>query len=201
MAERMAHWEGVHTTKSIDDVSWWQPAESLWTDLITNNVGTDASVLDVGAGSGLLADQLLALGFSDVAVCDISTASLERVRTRLSDQVTYFVGDVTDLRTNRHFDVWFDRAVFHFLTDAHDIAGYRASLLRNTHPGSLAIIATFAEDGPKQCSGLDVARYSVDALAQAFAPECMLLHAERRVHTTPWGSEQPFSIVVLTRGA
>lgn len=208
MSSRSEHWQHVHATKVIDDVSWWQSPDALWTDLITAHAAPAATVIDVGAGSGMLADALAGLGFTDITVCDISNAALERTRERLGDSVAYLVGDVTSLDAHRTFDVWFDRAVFHFLTDPHDVDGYRASLVRSTHPGSIVIVATFAEDGPEQCSGLDVHRYTPAELANVFVsggettgqPEFTLLASERRVHITPWGTAQPFSVVVLARG-
>ena len=197
---REDHWEAVHTTKVMNDVSWWQDADALWIDLVTGlSVPRDAAVIDVGSGSGMLADTLLEAGYTNVTVCDISAASLQRVNERLADRVQYLVGDVTNLESGRTYDVWFDRAVFHFLTKEDDIAAYRDSLMKHTSPGAFAIIATFAEDGPEQCSGLDVHRYTQGALADTFAPEWHLIHSERRIHTTPWASEQPFSIVVLQR--
>lgn len=199
MSERTQHWQNVHTTKPVDDVSWWQSPDSLWLDLMTSRAEPTASVIDVGSGSGMLADELLAAGFTDVTLCDISPAALQRTEERLGDRVSYLVGDITDLHSGRRFDVWFDRAVFHFLTDGHDVDEYRASLLRNTEPGAFVIIATFAEDGPEQCSGLDVHRYTTAELAAAFAPECTVIHQERRVHTTPWGTDQPFSVVTMIR--
>lgn len=193
------HWQGVHTTKDINDVSWWQPADALWLDLITENAANTASVIDVGSGSGMLADELLRVGFTDVTCCDISAASLDRIRERLGERVRLLVGDVRDFDAGRGFDVWFDRAVFHFLTEETDIAAYVKTLNRHTKSGAIAIIATFAEDGPEQCSGLPVRRYSQDELATVFTDDWTMLASERRVHITPWDSEQPFSIVVLQR--
>ena len=193
------HWDGVFTTKAPDDVSWFQaePATSL--RLLRAYAPPPAAVVDVGAGAGVLPDRLLAGGWTDVTVLDVSAAALGIVGERLGERVTYVVGDVTTWRPERRYGAWHDRAVLHFLTSPADVARYVGVAAAAVAPGGVAVVATFAPDGPESCSGLPVARYDAAALAAAFAPAFGLEHAEREEHGTPWGAVQVFTWVVLRR--
>jgi SAM-dependent methyltransferase len=201
--QRAAHWEGVHAAKGAGEVSWWQEPDSLWLDLIEHaGVSPTDPVVDVGAGASMLVDALLEAGFTDVTVLDISASALDRVARRLGERaadVRLVAGDVTEFRAERPYVLWHDRAVFHFLTDPADRRAYRESLRANLAPGGLAVIAVFAPDGPENCSGLPVRRYDVPGLAREIGPGFTLVHGERRVHTTPWGAEQPFTVALLRR--
>ena len=204
------HWESVHATKDVDGVSWWQDDDAVWVDLVElTGAGKDAHIVDVGSGSSTLPDALLRRGHTDITLVDLSPTALARTRERLrathqhlDDHLRTITADVLELELARRADVWFDRAVFHFLTDPDDRAVYVASLRANLRPGGHAVVATFAADGPETCSGLPVSRYDVDALVEALdAGSWQLVAQQRRVHTTPWGSEQPFTVVVLHRPA
>ena len=193
------HWDGVFRTKPADGVSWHQaePATSL--RLLAAYAPPPAAVLDVGAGAGTLPDRLLAGGWPDVTVLDVAPSALALVRDRLGDAVSYVVADVTTWRPERTYGAWHDRAVFHFVTDPAARDAYAAVVAAAVAPGGVAVVATFAPDGPESCSGLPVTRYDADGLAaafgEAFAPE----HSEREEHVTPWGAVQPFTWVVLRR--
>jgi len=204
------HWETVHSTKATEGVSWWQDDDAVWVDLVERTgAGRHAHVVDVGSGSSTLVDALLERGYDDVTLVDLSPTALDRTRTRLrathpdlDARVHVVVADVLELELHRTADVWFDRAVFHFLTDAGDREVYAASLRSAIAPGGHAIVATFALDGPARCSDLPVQRYDADGLVAALGAQDWTLEAtERRVHTTPWGTEQPFTVVVLRRPA
>ena len=200
-----AHWESVHSTKAVDGVSWWQPEDELWLDLIDDlDLPRDDLVLDVGSGSSLLVDALLARGHRRLVAVDVSSAALERIRERVGSRpgVQLIAADVRTLRVEEPVELWHDRAVFHFLTDPADQGAYALSLRAALTPTGHVIVATFAPDGPDTCSGLPVQRYDADALAAAlgFAPDA-IIRSERRVHTTPWGTEQPFTVVVLANGS
>jgi trans-aconitate methyltransferase len=199
-----AHWESVHAAKGAGEVSWWQEPDSLWLDLIERaGVAPADPVVDVGAGASLLVDALLDAGFTDVTVLDLSTSALDRVARRLGPRgagVRLVAADVTGYRGGRPYALWHDRAVFHFLTEAADRAAYRESLLANLAPGGLAVLAVFAPDGPESCSGLPVRRYALAELVDELGPGFTLVHGERRVHTTPWGAEQPFTVALMRRG-
>lgn len=200
---RAAHWEGVHAEKGAGEVSWWQEPDSLWLDLIERaGVSPSQPVVDVGAGASLLVDALLDAGFTDVTVLDISASALDRVARRLGPRaasVRLVAADVTHYRGARPVALWHDRAVFHFLTDPADRRAYRESLRANLEPGGLAVIAVFAPDGPETCSGLPVRRYDLPGLVHEIGPGFTLVHGQRRVHTTPWGAEQPFTAALLRR--
>jgi SAM-dependent methyltransferase len=196
-----AHWESVHTTKPVDGVSWWQPSEDLWLDLIDDlDPAPDDLILDVGSGSSLLVDALLARGHRRLAAVDVSPSALARIRGRVGSApgVDLIAADVRTLRLEAPVAIWHDRAVFHFLIDPADQRAYAESVRAALAPGGHVIVATFAPDGPQTCSGLPVQRYDPATLADALGFAARdIVRSERRVHTTPWGSDQPFTVVVL----
>jgi SAM-dependent methyltransferase len=196
-----AHWESVHSTKPVDGVSWWQPEDELWLDLIEDlHHAPDDLILDVGSGSSLLVDALLARGHRRVAAVDVSAAALERIRGRVGHEpgVELIAADVRTLRLGAPVALWHDRAVFHFLTDPADQRAYAESVRAAVGPESHVIVATFAPDGPQTCSGLPVQRYDPDGLAAALGFRSQdIVRSEHRIHVTPWGTQQPFTVVVL----
>jgi trans-aconitate methyltransferase len=198
------HWEGIYRTRGPDSLSWYQPVPTTALNWI-DGLGLDphAPVVDVGAGASALVDGLLDRGHRDVTALDISAAALRTARDRLGDrapQVRWVVGDLLAWTPPRHFALWHDRAVFHFLTAAADRSRYRDLLLDALDERGYALIATFAPDGPTHCSGLPVARWAADALAAVFAPDLTVVRTGREVHRTPTGAEQPFTWVLLRRG-
>lgn len=191
------HWEQVYATKPATGVSWFQVHARQSMQLI-RQTGADrqAAIIDVGGGASTLADDLLAAGYSNLIVLDLSGAALTASRERLgplADRISWVVGDITRIELPRHaFDVWHDRAVFHFLTAREDREAYVRAVLRAVKPGGHVIVATFAEDGPQQCSGLPVMRYSADGLHAEFGAPFTLLQQEREEHHTPFGAVQKF---------
>ncbi len=171
---RQAHWQNVYTRKSENEVSWFQenPAPSL--ELIAQVGATPASaIIDIGGGASRLVDNLIDRGFDDVTVLDLSEAALEAAKARLgtrADQVHWIVADATIWEPQKAYDIWHDRAAFHFLTEEGDRAAYLARLERAVKVGGYAIIATFALDGPERCSGLPVVRYDPASLGQTLGP-------------------------------
>jgi trans-aconitate methyltransferase len=202
-AGRQSHWENVYASKGENEVSWFQenPAPSL--ALIAEIGATPASaIIDVGGGASRLVDHLIEQGFRDVTVLDLSAAALEAAKARLGDRADkahWRVADATTWEPSRRYDVWHDRAAFHFLTEARDRDGYLARLKQALKIGGHAIIATFAPDGPEKCSGLPVMRYDAARLAQTLGSGFTLLHSERNEHATPWGSQQLFQFSVFQR--
>ncbi len=201
---RQEHWDKVYASKGEKELTWFQenPAPSL--DLIAKTGATAASsVIDVGGGASRLVDALIAKGFRAVAVLDLSEAALVAAKARLggrADQVEWIVADVTAWEPQAAaYDVWHDRAAFHFLTEERDRAAYVARLSRAVKPGGHAIIATFAPDGPERCSGLPVARYDAQSLARAMGDAFQLVETLRDVHRTPRGSEQSFQFSLFRR--
>ena len=191
------HWEQVYTTKGANSVSWFQEHAQQSLQLIRQTgVQKDAGIIDVGGGASTLVDDLLADGYSNVAVLDLSEAALAAAKQRLggrTQQVSWLVGDITQVNLPRHaYAVWHDRAVFHFLTTAEEREAYVRAVLRAVRPGGHVIVATFAEDGPERCSGLPVVRYSADGLHAQFGAPFTLLRHEREEHHTPAGTVQKF---------
>jgi SAM-dependent methyltransferase len=200
---RRTHWETVYATKAENEVSWFQdnPAPSLEAIALTGATPA-SSIIDIGGGASRLVDHLLAQGFVDVSVLDLSAAALDTAKARLGTQAAkarWIVADVTAWQPPASYDIWHDRAAFHFLTDANDRAAYVACLKRGLKPGGHAIIATFALDGPERCSGLPVMRYDAESLRRALGREFRLLQTQRHEHPTPWGSRQVFQFSVFRR--
>ena len=200
---RQAHWENVYATKGENEVSWFQqsPAPSL--ELIVQ-VGavSNSAIIDIGGGASRLVDHLVDQGFADVTVLDLSSAALETARARLgarAGRVHWLVADATIWEPVKRYDIWHDRAAFHFLTDEKDRAAYIERLTRGLKAGGHAIIATFALDGPEKCSGLPVARYDAARLGQTLGPGFRLVHTRQHAHATPWDSRQHFQFSVFQR--
>jgi len=197
------HWDAVYTTKATDDVSWFQSEPVTSLRLLRTWARPGGSVVDVGAGTSPLVDRLVEAGRDDVTLLDVSTEALDAVRRRLGDRagaVRFAVADVRTWNPRRTFDVWHDRAVFHFLVDPADRQAYVDQASAAVAPGGMVVLATFAADGPTSCSGLPTARYDAAALTALFAPAFALEHAERQEHVTPWGTVQPFTWVVFPTG-
>lgn len=191
------HWDDVYRRKGPQDVSWFQPRLGVSLALI-EKIGLEPSsrVIDVGGGTSTLVDDLLSRGFADLTVLDISDQALAATRERLgaaADAVTWLAADVTAAELpDAHYDLWHDRAVFHFLTDEAARRRYVALAQRALKPGGHIIVATFGVHGPEQCSGLDVVRYDPDGLHAEFGAPFRKMEQREESHTTPWGAEQEF---------
>ena len=204
-ASRQSHWENVYTTKGENEVSWYQQSPAPSFELIMQAGATHASaIIDIGGGASRLVDHLVDHGFEDITVLDLSAAALEAARRRLesrADRVHWIVADATAWEPVKAYDIWHDRAAFHFLTDENDRAAYIARLTKGVRAGGHAIIGTFALDGPEKCSGLPVARYDSASLTLALGSEFRLVDTRRHEHATPWGSRQMFQFSVFRREA
>lgn len=199
--DRGSHWEGVYASKPATEVSWFEPTPATSLRLVLTD-GVPSTVIDVGAGASLLADALLDAGVDHVTLVDLSLSALALVSARLDERandVTTVAADVLTFELGESFDVWHDRAVFHFLTDAADRAAYVGKAAAHVRPGGLLVVGTFAEDGPEQCSGLPTQRYDAASLAAEFGEVFALVNSERIEHHTPWDTVQPFTWVVLRR--
>lgn len=192
-----AHWEKVYGSRAIDAVSWYQEHAGRSMDLIRRlGIGKDEAVIDVGGGASVLVDDLLDAGYADLTVLDLSGTALAAARTRLAERasaVRWIEGDVTRAELPRsHYALWHDRAVFHFLTAPSQREAYVRQVLHAVRPGGHVIVATFAEDGPTECSGLPVMRYDAEHLHGEFGTPFELLGHEREEHVTPAGRVQSF---------
>ncbi|UCG52715.1 MAG: class I SAM-dependent methyltransferase [Candidatus Latescibacterota bacterium] len=201
--DRQTHWSKVWAKYRENEVSWFQETPSLSLELIQRHtVDKNVRILDVGGGSSRLVDNLLTSGFVNVGVLDIAAPALEAARTRLGDRassVEWVVGDVTAYEPLRPWDVWHDRAVFHFLVNAGEQQSYVHSLRRSITPAGVVVIATFGPEGPKRCSGLDVKRRSPDTLGEVFGSDFVLLESHYEIHRTPDGKDQQYVYCVFRR--
>jgi 2-polyprenyl-3-methyl-5-hydroxy-6-metoxy-1,4-benzoquinol methylase len=199
------HWERQYAAKTPTETSWYQshPQHSL--SLIGDTgLGTTASIIDVGGGASTLVDHLLTAGYRDITVLDIARCSIQQAQERLGDrsqQVTWVESDITDYAPGQAFDIWHDRAVFHFLTNDHDRQCYLETLHKTLKTNGQVIIATFSDSGPSQCSGLDVVRYSPEALNQVMGPRLRLVETLMEEHDTPNGGLQQFIYCRFSRCA
>lgn len=195
------HWEHVYETKQDDEVSWTQSDPQFSLSLI-QEVCQNGAVIDIGGGSSRLAGRLAGIGYT-VTVVDIAEAALERARREVVspdvDRIQWIQADVTRQPMLRKFDVWHDRAVFHFLTDPADRSAYIALLTATIPVGGYAIIATFALDGPERCSGLTVQRYDGEALGKTLGSAFIRMKTIPEIHQTPWGASQFFQYSVFKR--
>ncbi len=191
------HWEKVYRTRQSDSVSWFQEHADLSLRMIHNTgLGKGAAIIDVGGGASTLVDDLVAEGYTDLTVLDLSSTAIAVAKQRLgrhADAIHWMEGDITRAEFQIHrFDIWHDRAVFHFLTDPKDRHAYVERVMKAVKPGGHVIVATFAEDGPDKCSGLSVMRYKPETLHDEFGDSFLLVEHEREAHHTPSGEIQPF---------
>jgi 2-polyprenyl-3-methyl-5-hydroxy-6-metoxy-1,4-benzoquinol methylase len=191
-----SHWETVYNNKKPTEVSWYQndPVASL--ELIAStNISFDQKIIDVGGGASILVDTLLKKGFKDVTVLDISLKAIQYAQERLNQSaqsIKWIEADITEFEPPERYDLWHDRAVFHFLTDLQDRKKYVCIMEKAVKPGGHVIIATFSLDGPLKCSGLDVERYDIQKMKKELGDSFELWKSVGKVHMTPWNKEQKF---------
>ncbi|TQN57155.1 class I SAM-dependent methyltransferase [Agrobacterium tumefaciens] len=193
--DRQNHWEGVYKAKADTEVSWYEDTPELSLALLREaGLTPKMSVIDIGGGASRLVDALVEFGQAHVSVLDLSRAALDTANSRLVDaaRVQWIVSDVTVWTPDRRYDLWHDRAAFHFLTTVADKQAYVRVLAQALKDGGKAVIGTFALDGPEKCSGLPVARYDADGLQAVLGEKFRLATTRRHEHTTPWGSMQKF---------
>jgi SAM-dependent methyltransferase len=193
--DRKEHWENIYKTKSLQEVSWYQPNPSTSLDFIRQfNLPLSAKIIDVGGGDSFLVDHLLDLGYTGITVLDISAASLERAKQRLgkrADMVKWIVADAVDFKPNEQYDLWHDRAAFHFLTQDTEINSY-ITIQQSIKPSGILVLGTFSEEGPKKCSGIDIKQYSQStmvSLLQKFFKKIKCITVD---HQTPFDTFQNF---------
>lgn len=201
MNEKKDHWEKVYQEKTSDQVSWTQEKPVISLEMIKESkIPKDAAIIDIGGGDSNLADFLLDEGYTNITVLDISDAAIDRLKKRLgsrSQQVKYIVSDVSEFVPEHPYDLWHDRATFHFLTKEED-KRYYINLVKNTVNGGLAI-GTFSEKGPDKCSGLPVQQYSDTSLVSVFSPEFTKVECRYQDHQTPFGTIQNFIFCYLKK--
>ena len=203
MSSDHAHWENTYASKPTGKVSWYEPRPEHSLKLIeATGVSRDAGILDVGGGASSLTAELLGMGYTDLTVADISHAALAHAKAELGSDASRIMWVEADIRTHdfgRHYDLWHDRAVFHFMVSPADRTGYLNVLCRTLRPGGHLVIATFGPQGPTQCSGLPVERYRADELQRALGEDFELASSSLAVHRTPSGASQQFLYAHLLR--
>ena len=195
------HWENIYQKKEIDGVSWYQkvPTESL--QLIKKySISNSDKIIDIGCGKSFLADNLLELNYTDISLVDISSNALKEVKDRLQNKSLNFIEtDILNFNSNDKYDIWHDRAVFHFITNPEGIEKYISLCNKYINNHGILIIGAFAEDGPLKCSGLEIKRYSVDKISGLFKETFKLVESFKMLHKTPFDTEQSFSFCVLRK--
>ena len=199
-----SHWDNIYKTKASTQVSWYQEHLQISLRLIEQTgIEKTARIIDIGGGASTLVDDLLERGFKQITVIDISSAAIDAARKRpgsLADDVTWIEADITKVALPHHYyDLWHDRAVFHFLTSAEERQRYVETVKQSLKPRGHVIISTFAPDGPPKCSGLDVVRYSPKSLHDEFGNEFELIESASEAHLTPSGTKQKFIYCYLRK--
>lgn len=198
-----SHWENVYQSKNENEVSWYQEVPSKSLDLINSlNLRKDSKIIDVGAGESRLVDNLLSLGFKNVTVLDISSKSIEKTKQRLgkkSKLVNWVVSDIVDFIPDKSFDLWHDRAAFHFLTDKISIKKYVDLVNNSVNSQGNLIVSTFSINGPLKCSGLQISQYNKNSISELFKEEFKLSYSETSVHQTPFNTNQEFIFNIFSK--
>jgi len=197
------HWENIYSTKEIDAVSWYQETPVTSLNIIKAlKLNLSASIIDIGAGKSFLADNLLNLGYNDITVLDISGNALNEVARRVEKEnhkIKCIESNVTDLSSDQKYDVWHDRAVFHFITNNQEREKYLGLLNSSLNKEGYLIIGTFSEDGPLKCSGLDVQRYSVKELRELLKGNFKFIDGFKEIHNTPFNTTQSFTFCAFKK--
>jgi trans-aconitate methyltransferase len=195
------HWETVYQTKDHTKVGWYQPSSDSSLELIEKiGLSQEASVIDIGAGASTFVDGLLERGFKNITLLDLSNEALNITKKRLGDKAhipNYLVADIITVSLSQRYDLWHDRAAFHFLLDDSQQQGYIRTMHDSLHPQGYAIIGTFSVDGPESCSALSVKQYNRSQMEDVLDGKMAIIDVVESIHITPGGSEQKFSFFIL----
>ena len=202
MSNQKEHWENIYKTKDHKKVGWYQESPAISLKLLSKiNATPEQSIIDVGCGASLLVDNLISQGYSNITLLDLSEAALVSIKSRLGEKGNtpqYFSKDITsETKFNNQFDIWHDRAVFHFLTDSKDRKAYMNNLEQNLRVSGHAIIGTFSLDGPNKCSGLDVVQYDAAKMKLELTNSLELLDTAISTHIMPSGNEQKYMYFII----
>ena len=199
---RKEHWESVYTKNKDNEVGWYQADPEISFSLIEKASPSRERVIDIGGGTSRLPEKLLDRGYQNISVLDISAAAVAKAKARLAqraERIQWIVSDITEVENLGQFDVWHDRAVFHFLTDQSDRRRYVELASRTLPIGGHLIVGTFAHDAPPRCSGLGVRCYDAPSLAAEFSPAFRAVEETSHVHHTPTGKPQHFLFMTFER--
>ena len=194
---RQEHWDNIYHTKKLTEVGWYQPVPQTSLEFIQEHAKSKQSrIIDVGGGDSFLTDNLLSAGYQDLTVLDISEKAIARAQKRLGSkakQVKWVVSDITQYDSTGQFDIWHDRAAFHFLTQKHEIHAYLEILNESLIPGGYFVLGTFSDQGPTMCSGLNITQYSIAEMIALLAPTFEQIKSMNLDHITPGGGVQNYS--------
>ena len=197
------HWDNVYYNKNENEVSWYQKIPKTSLDHIKSlNLNLDSKIIDVGAGESRLVDNLLDLGFNNIDVLDISKKSIEKAKNRLgekSEKINWIVSDINDFVSNNKYDLWHDRAAFHFLKDSSQINNYVELANSSLNSKGKIILGTFSSNGPLKCSGLEISRYNSSSINEIFKKHFILLNHRISIHPTPFDTFQEFLFTVFEK--
>jgi len=198
MKDLKSHWEKIYSEKEFEETSWFQKKPEYSLRIIRSlGLSKKAAILDVGGGNSYLVDHLLDLGYENLSVLDISEQALEKAKTRLgenSEYVNWISEDITKYDFGQRFDVWHDRAAFHFLTEDQQVTDYLSKLNASLKSGGYFFLSTFSENGPDKCSGIPVRKYSTESMQNLFEKDFEIVRLENQDHNTPWDAVQNFTI-------
>ncbi|WP_372935104.1 class I SAM-dependent methyltransferase [Mariniphaga sediminis] len=194
--DRKKHWENIYQTKEPKEVSWFQPTPKTSLDFFKQlNVPATAKIIDIGGGDSLLVDHLLDLDYQNISVLDISAAAIDRAKQRLGERankVKWIIADAANFKPLEKYDFWHDRAAFHFLTDEQEISNYLETAQLNINPEGILVIGTFSEQGPKECSGIEIKQYSETTMTNRLKKFFEKIKCITVDHKTPSGTIQNF---------
>ena len=202
MKKNKQHWEKVYETKGDHEVSWYEEVTASIKTIDQLDLYKSVKIIDIGGGNSNFTAELLHKGFMNISILDISEKALERIKEKLVDipkTVDFIVSDVTEFQPEFKYDVWHDRATFHFLTDEVSIKKYVKLVSEAVNPKGYFILATFSTSGPLKCSGLEITQYSKEKIERLFSEAFEIVNTKEVVHTTPFDTEQSFIYTVLKR--
>lgn len=203
MTDRKIHWETIYQTKKLTDVSWYQSKPTTSLNFISElNLKKDAKIIDIGAGESYLADFLLTDGFTDISILDISEEALDHAKLRLGEKaknLKFITTDISHFVPETKYDLWHDRAAFHFLTEENQVQHYLNTLENSINPGGFVILGTFSEKGPTKCSGLEIKQYSIAEMSSLLPENFQILRCENVDHSTPSGAVQNFTFCSIQK--
>lgn len=200
--ERKEHWEKIYSEKELTEVSWYQPTPETSIQLIVENSSKDDAIIDIGAGDSFLVDNLLELGYTNISVLDISANAISRAKKRLGDKadlVTWIISDVTEFIPTTEYDLWHDRAAFHFLRDEVDVKCYKNAVNKGLSQNGKVIIGAFSDSGPLKCSGIEIQQYNEASFKSTFEGLLTLQNIVNTNHPTPFDTIQNFNFGLFQR--
>ncbi len=194
--KRKEHWEKIYQTKKLEEVSWYQETPTISLSFVEQlNISKHSKIIDIGGGDSYFVDNLLARGYEDITVLDISESAIKKAKKRLgvnANKVKWIISDVTNFKPDRRYDFWHDRAAFHFITVEEEMKNYVSTVQSNLNQNGILIVGTFSKEGPKKCSGIEICQYSEHSMTETFSEFFKKIECKKVDHKTPFDSIQNF---------